>query len=85
MGQSSILLVLLGLGAVPEPAKDPLPPGCVRGDVVSRSYVPIKTWRPQESIGILPYLFEYSLMRLRRNPCLCRRNRAFASARNGLA
>jgi len=39
-----------------------LPPGYVRGDVVSYSYVPIRTWSPKKGIGILPYLFEYSLM-----------------------
>ena len=39
-----------------------LPPGYVRGDVVSYSYVPIRTWAPQEGLGILPYLFEYNLM-----------------------
>lgn len=39
-----------------------LPPGHVRGDVVSYSYVPIRTWTPKEGCGILPYLFEYSLM-----------------------
>ncbi len=39
-----------------------LPPGYVRGDVVSYSYVPIRHWRPKEGIGILPYLFEYNLM-----------------------
>jgi hypothetical protein len=39
-----------------------LPPGHVRGDVVSYSYVPIRTWRPEEGIGILPYLFEYRLI-----------------------
>lgn len=44
-------------------AAQPLPPGCVRGDVVSYSYVPIRTWRPSEGIGILPYLFEYRLLR----------------------
>ncbi|MBN1854787.1 MAG: hypothetical protein JW829_18790 [Pirellulales bacterium] len=43
-------------------AEDILPEGYVRGDVVSYSYVPIRTWRPKEGIGILPYLFEYSLM-----------------------
>jgi hypothetical protein len=42
-----------------------LPPGHVAGDVVSYSYVPIRTWRPEEGIGILPYLFEYSLMACR--------------------
>ncbi|MDP2897803.1 MAG: hypothetical protein Q8Q12_14800 [bacterium] len=49
----------------PTPALDAaatLPPGYVRGDVVSYSYVPIRTWTPKEGIGILPYLFEYSLM-----------------------
>lgn len=40
-----------------------LPPGHVRGDVVSHSFVPIRTWSPREGIGILPYLFEYNLMR----------------------
>ncbi len=39
-----------------------LPPGYVRGDVVSYSYVPIRHWSPKEGIGILPYLFEYNLM-----------------------
>ncbi len=39
-----------------------LPDGFVQGDVVSYSYVPTCTWSPQESIGILPYLFEYRLM-----------------------
>lgn len=41
----------------------PLPPGHVRGDVISHAYVPIRTWRPLESIGVLPYLFEYDLMK----------------------
>jgi hypothetical protein len=36
--------------------------GFVQGDVVSYSYVPIRTYSPQEGIGILPYLFEYNLM-----------------------
>jgi len=31
--------------------------------VVSHSYVPIRTWSPREGIGILPYLFEYFLMK----------------------
>jgi hypothetical protein len=39
-----------------------LPPGYVRGDIVSYSYVPIRTWTPREGIGILPYLFEYHLI-----------------------
>lgn len=39
-----------------------LPPGYVQGDVVSYSYVPIRTWSPKEGIGVLPYLFEYNLM-----------------------
>lgn len=47
---------------MPRSAKAKLPPGFVRGDVVSHAYVPIRTWRPQEGIGILPYLFEYNLM-----------------------
>ena len=41
---------------------DKLPAGYVQGDVVSYSYVPIRTWSPREGIGILPYLFEYNLM-----------------------
>jgi hypothetical protein len=41
---------------------DDLPPGHVRGDVISYSYVPIRTWTPRQGIGILPYLFEYNLM-----------------------
>ncbi len=40
-----------------------LPDGFVRGDVVSYSYVPIRTIGPKEGIGILPYLFEYYLMK----------------------
>lgn len=44
------------------PALGDLPPGHVQGDVVSYSYVPIRTWAPREGIGILPYLFEYNLM-----------------------
>src|SRR3990170_1397981 len=43
------------------PAPEELPPGFVRGDVVSYSYVPIRHWTPKEGIGILPYLFEYNL------------------------
>jgi hypothetical protein len=39
-----------------------LPGGFVRGDVISYSYVPIRTWRPKEGIGAVPYLFEYALM-----------------------
>ncbi len=45
-----------------EGMKGDLPAGYVRGDVVSYSYVPIRTWRPAEGIGKLPYLFEYNLM-----------------------
>jgi len=48
--------------AAADPSADSLPPGHVRGDVVSYSYVPIRTWTPKEGIGILPYLFEYSLI-----------------------
>lgn len=40
-----------------------LPEGFVRGDVVSYSYVPIHTYRPDEAIGVLPYLWEYYLMK----------------------
>ncbi|NLX14676.1 MAG: hypothetical protein GXY44_13625 [Phycisphaerales bacterium] len=39
-----------------------LPNGFVHGDVVSHSYVPIRNWTPKDGIGVLPYLFEYSLM-----------------------
>lgn len=42
-------------------AAQTLPPGHVQGDVVSYSYVPIRTWRPVEGLGVLPYLFEYNL------------------------
>jgi hypothetical protein len=47
----------------PPPPAGPLPQGFVRGDVVSRSWVPIRTWSPKEGIGILPYLMEYYLMK----------------------
>ncbi len=40
-----------------------LPPGFVRGDVVSYSYVPNRYWGRAEAIGICPYLSEYSLMK----------------------
>ncbi len=40
-----------------------LPPGYVQGDVVSYSYVPIRTYTPKEGIGILPYLMECYLMK----------------------
>jgi len=40
-----------------------LPGGFVRGDVASHSWVPIRTFRPRDGIGILPYLFEYYLMK----------------------
>ncbi len=56
------LLAVACLAAEPAEAVRPLPPGYVRGDVVSYSYVPIRTFSPKEGIGILPYLFEYSLM-----------------------
>lgn len=52
------------LGSTTAPSGEPLPPGYVAGDVVSHSYVPIRTWTPKESIGILPYLFEYNLTAL---------------------
>lgn len=41
-----------------------LPPGYVQGDVVSYSYVPIKSWTREEGIGIVPYLCEYGLMKM---------------------
>ncbi len=40
-----------------------LPPGFVRGDVVSYSYVPNRYWGRAEAIGICPYLFEYGIMK----------------------
>jgi hypothetical protein len=40
-----------------------LPPGYVRGDVASYSYVPIRQWGQAEACGICPYLFEYGLMK----------------------
>ncbi|HPD30791.1 MAG TPA: hypothetical protein PLL20_12400 [Phycisphaerae bacterium] len=49
-------------GSTTRPSGEKLPPGYVSGDVVSHSYVPIRTWTPKEGIGILPYLFEYNLM-----------------------
>ncbi|HEV58211.1 MAG TPA: hypothetical protein ENN87_12080 [Phycisphaerales bacterium] len=36
--------------------------GFVKGDVVSYSYVPNRTWTPDEAQGVLPYLCEYELM-----------------------
>ncbi len=62
------VVVLLGLagarGSADAPARsdEPLPKGFVRGDVVSYSYVPNRTWLPKEALGKLPYLFEYSLL-----------------------
>jgi len=44
-------------------ATEKLPPGYVRGDVVSYSYVPIRQWGLEEGIGKLPYLFEYNLLK----------------------
>jgi hypothetical protein len=61
-----IVAVALALAGAPLLAADepqPLPEGFVRGDVVSYSYVPIRTYHPDESIGILPYLCEYYLMK----------------------
>ncbi len=46
-----------------ESEADALPPGFVRGDVVSYSYVPNKRWTLEEGKGILPYLCEYGLMK----------------------
>ncbi|MBN2506280.1 MAG: hypothetical protein JXQ71_06260 [Verrucomicrobia bacterium] len=45
----------------PPPAA--LPPGHVRGDVISYSHVPIRTYTPKAGLGILPYLMEYYLMK----------------------
>ncbi len=41
-----------------------LPPGYVRGDVVSYSYVPNRTWGRAEAMGVCPYLFEYALLQI---------------------
>jgi hypothetical protein len=49
-------------GSTVLPSGETLPPGCVSGDVVSYSYVPIRTWTPREGIGIMPYLMEYGWM-----------------------
>lgn len=46
---------------VSTPAGETLPPGYVRGDVVSYSYVPNRYWARAEAFGICPYLFEYGL------------------------
>jgi hypothetical protein len=74
---AALMVVMVGIGvpsalsAEPGPAAskpaavnpgERLPQGHVRGDVISYSYVPIRTWSPREGIGILPYLFEYSLV-----------------------
>lgn len=40
-----------------------LPPGYVRGDVISYSYVPNRYWGRSEGYGICPYLFEYDVMK----------------------
>ncbi len=57
------MAVFVGIFSVATPAKaEDLPPGFVQGDVVSYSYVPNKTFSPQESIGKLPYLVEYYLL-----------------------
>ncbi len=59
------LVLLLGAGAcvaLADGGDERLPEGFVRGDVVSYSYVPIRTYRPDEAIGVLPYLWEYYLM-----------------------
>ena len=61
LAAAMMLLMVPAACASDDPAA-PLPAGFVRGDVVSHSYVPIRTWRPSEGIGILPYLFEYSLL-----------------------
>jgi len=61
-GAASLALIgSAGSGQRPV-GSSPLPRGFVRGEVVSHSYVPIRTWAPREAIGKLPYLFEYSLM-----------------------
>ena len=51
-----------GNTAAPQSASK-LPPGYVRGDVVSYSYVPNRYWGRAEGYGICPYLFEYGLMK----------------------
>ncbi len=62
--------VCLGEQTSPTAAAFPveqLPPGYVRGDVVSHSYVPNRNWGRAEAIGICPYLFEYGLMKFEGN------------------
>lgn len=49
--------------AASTPAGETLPPGYVRGDVVSYSYVPNRYWTRAEAFGICPYLFEYGLIK----------------------
>jgi hypothetical protein len=59
-----IAMLLTALGGIPAGAYDnSLPRGYVRGDVVSYSYVPNRTWGSAESLGICPYLFEYGVMK----------------------
>ena len=62
LGAGSVSLAEGPQAAAPGSPAEKLPAGFVRGDVVSYSYVPNRTWTPKEGIGILPYLFEYSLM-----------------------
>ncbi len=47
-----------------------LPAGYVRGDVVSYSYVPNRYWGRAEAMGVLPYLFEYGMMKWSGDPHL---------------
>ncbi|NLE58828.1 MAG: hypothetical protein GX616_10740 [Planctomycetes bacterium] len=57
----SIPLLFVAVAAV---RAEGLPPGYVQGDVVSYSYVPIKSWTREEGIGVVPYLCEYGLMKM---------------------
>ncbi len=66
-----LVLLLSGLSylqaaetSLPDLSSDSgLPPGYVRGDVVSYSYVPNRYWSRSEAMGVLPYLCEYSIQK----------------------
>ncbi len=64
-GVAAVLASLVGcngtLGQMTESGV--VPPGHSRGDVISYSYVPIRTYPPRAGLGILPYLMEYYLMK----------------------
>ncbi|MGI5925497.1 MAG: hypothetical protein ACOX9E_16260 [Lentisphaeria bacterium] len=64
---TAVLLILVFSSAYSAESKSTdmtkLPPGYVRGDVISYSYVPNRYWGKAEGYGICPYLFEYGLMK----------------------